>query len=136
MRWDNLTLSDESAQTALFGAGDVITRTFDTPEWDDLLRGAGPFGPEQGTGRLQDAVRVDRQPLPGMQPCVPKTYQRSISTRVAELTRRYGVGAAPPGQARRGPVRSIASASDSTARPSQAAAALTSPERADQLILL
>jgi DNA repair photolyase len=28
MRWDNLMLSDESA---LFGMGDVITRTFDTP---------------------------------------------------------------------------------------------------------
>src|SRR5262249_37902954 len=33
MRWDNLTLSDTSAQGALFGAGDVITRTFDTPEF-------------------------------------------------------------------------------------------------------
>jgi DNA repair photolyase len=33
MRWDNLTLSDDSAQDALFGAGDVITRTFDTPEF-------------------------------------------------------------------------------------------------------
>ncbi|HKS51473.1 MAG TPA: intein-containing Rv2578c family radical SAM protein [Pseudonocardiaceae bacterium] len=36
MRWDNLTLSDNSAacaQGALFGAGDVITRTFDTPEF-------------------------------------------------------------------------------------------------------
>jgi DNA repair photolyase len=33
MRWDNLTLSDESAQDALFGVGDVITRTFDTPEF-------------------------------------------------------------------------------------------------------
>jgi DNA repair photolyase len=36
MRWDNLTLSDDptdSAQEALFGAGDVITRTFDTPEF-------------------------------------------------------------------------------------------------------
>ncbi|MGH3998788.1 MAG: hypothetical protein ACRDTJ_15185, partial [Pseudonocardiaceae bacterium] len=33
MRWDNLTLSDESAQEALFGVGDVMTRTFDTPEF-------------------------------------------------------------------------------------------------------
>jgi DNA repair photolyase len=33
MRWDNLTLSDESAQDALFGVSDVITRTFDTPEF-------------------------------------------------------------------------------------------------------
>jgi hypothetical protein len=36
VRWDNLTLSDNSAasaQGALFGAGDVITRTFDTPEF-------------------------------------------------------------------------------------------------------
>ena len=33
MRWDNLTLSGDSAQDALFGAGDVITRTFDTPEF-------------------------------------------------------------------------------------------------------
>jgi len=33
MRWDNLTLSDESAQDALFGAGDVVTRTFDTPQF-------------------------------------------------------------------------------------------------------
>jgi hypothetical protein len=33
MRWDNLTLSDESAQDALFGVGDVMTRTFDTPEF-------------------------------------------------------------------------------------------------------
>jgi hypothetical protein len=33
MRWDNLTLSDQSAQDALFGVGDVITRTFDTPEF-------------------------------------------------------------------------------------------------------
>ena len=33
MRWDNLTLSDDSAQDALFGASDVITRTFDTPEF-------------------------------------------------------------------------------------------------------
>jgi DNA repair photolyase len=33
MRWDNLTLSDESARDALFGAGDVISRTFDTPEF-------------------------------------------------------------------------------------------------------
>jgi DNA repair photolyase len=33
MRWDNLTLSDTSAQDALFGAGDIITRTFDTPEF-------------------------------------------------------------------------------------------------------
>ncbi len=33
MRWDNLTLSDESAQDALFGADEVITRTFDTPEF-------------------------------------------------------------------------------------------------------
>lgn len=33
MRWDNLTLSDESAQDALFGVGDVISRTFDTPEF-------------------------------------------------------------------------------------------------------
>ncbi len=32
MRWDNLTLSD-SAQDALFGVGDVITRTFDTQEF-------------------------------------------------------------------------------------------------------
>lgn len=33
MRWDNLTLSEDSAQDALFGAGDVITRTIDTPEF-------------------------------------------------------------------------------------------------------
>ena len=33
MRWDNLTLSDESAQDTLFGVSDVITRTFDTPEF-------------------------------------------------------------------------------------------------------
>lgn len=33
MRWDNLTLSDDPAQDALFGASDVITRTFDTPEF-------------------------------------------------------------------------------------------------------
>ncbi len=43
MRWDNLRLSDESAQTVsnqtvsnqdgLFGVGDVMTRTFDTPEF-------------------------------------------------------------------------------------------------------
>jgi DNA repair photolyase len=33
MRWENLTLSDESAQGALFGVGDVVTRTFDTPEF-------------------------------------------------------------------------------------------------------
>ena len=36
MRWDNLTLSADpadSAQEALFGAGDIITRTFDTPEF-------------------------------------------------------------------------------------------------------
>ncbi len=33
MRWDNLRLSDEPAQDALFGAGDVVTRTFDTPEF-------------------------------------------------------------------------------------------------------
>ena len=33
MRWDNLTLSDESTQDALFGVGDVMTRTFDTPEF-------------------------------------------------------------------------------------------------------
>jgi DNA repair photolyase len=33
MRWDNLTLSDQSAQDALFGVGDVLTRTFDTPEF-------------------------------------------------------------------------------------------------------
>lgn len=33
MRWDNLTLSDDSARDALFGAGDIITRTFDTPEF-------------------------------------------------------------------------------------------------------
>jgi DNA repair photolyase len=33
VRWDNLTLSGDSAQDALFGAGDVITRTFDTPEF-------------------------------------------------------------------------------------------------------
>jgi DNA repair photolyase len=33
MRWDNLTLSDTSAQSALFEAGEVITRTFDTPEF-------------------------------------------------------------------------------------------------------
>ena len=31
MRWDNLTLSDQPAQDALFGVGDVVTRTFDTP---------------------------------------------------------------------------------------------------------
>jgi DNA repair photolyase len=31
MRWDNLTLSGQSAQDALFGVDDVITRTFDTP---------------------------------------------------------------------------------------------------------
>lgn len=33
MRWDNLTLSDDSAQDALFKAGEVVTRTFDTPEF-------------------------------------------------------------------------------------------------------
>jgi DNA repair photolyase len=33
MRWDHLTLSDDSAQDALFGVGDVLTRTFDTPEF-------------------------------------------------------------------------------------------------------
>ena len=33
MRWDNLTLSDESAQEALFGVDEVMTRTFDTPEF-------------------------------------------------------------------------------------------------------
>ncbi|MGH3803420.1 MAG: radical SAM protein, partial [Pseudonocardiaceae bacterium] len=33
MRWDNLTLSDQPAQDALFGVGDVSTRTFDTPEF-------------------------------------------------------------------------------------------------------
>lgn len=33
MRWDNLTLSDDSAQDALFEAGEVVTRTFDTPEF-------------------------------------------------------------------------------------------------------
>lgn len=36
MRWDNLTLSDESAQDALFGVSDVITRTFDTPEFHGM----------------------------------------------------------------------------------------------------
>lgn len=33
MRWDHLTLSDDSAQDALFGVGAVLTRTFDTPEF-------------------------------------------------------------------------------------------------------
>ncbi len=33
MRWDNLPLSAESAQDVLFGVGEVITRTFDTPEF-------------------------------------------------------------------------------------------------------
>jgi DNA repair photolyase len=33
MRWDNLALSGEPAQEALFGVGDVMTRTFDTPEF-------------------------------------------------------------------------------------------------------
>ncbi|MGH3788996.1 MAG: Rv2578c family radical SAM protein [Pseudonocardiaceae bacterium] len=33
MRWDNLTLSDESDQHALFGTDDVVKRTFDTPEF-------------------------------------------------------------------------------------------------------
>ncbi|MGH3607221.1 MAG: hypothetical protein ACRDRD_03925 [Pseudonocardiaceae bacterium] len=33
MRWDNLMLSDESAQDALFGVDDVISRTFDAPEF-------------------------------------------------------------------------------------------------------
>jgi DNA repair photolyase len=33
MRWDHLTLSDEQGQDALFGAGDVVTRTFATPEF-------------------------------------------------------------------------------------------------------
>jgi DNA repair photolyase len=33
MRWDNLTLSDTSAQGVLFEAGEVITRTFNTPEF-------------------------------------------------------------------------------------------------------
>ncbi len=33
MRWDNLTLSAEPAQEALFGVGEVMTRTFDTPDF-------------------------------------------------------------------------------------------------------
>ena len=33
MRWDNLTLSDDPTQEALFGVGEVRTRTFDTPEF-------------------------------------------------------------------------------------------------------
>ncbi|HEX4101687.1 MAG TPA: hypothetical protein VHY21_14285 [Pseudonocardiaceae bacterium] len=33
MRWDNLTLSDELAQDALFGVSDISTRIFDTPEF-------------------------------------------------------------------------------------------------------
>ncbi len=33
MRWDNLTLSDESDQHALFGADEVVKRTFNTPEF-------------------------------------------------------------------------------------------------------
>ena len=33
MRWDNLTLPDESVQDTLFGVSNVITRTFNTPEF-------------------------------------------------------------------------------------------------------
>ncbi|GAA3076763.1 hypothetical protein GCM10020254_20920 [Streptomyces goshikiensis] len=33
MRWDNLTDGTEERTGALFGAGSVVTRTFDTPEF-------------------------------------------------------------------------------------------------------
>jgi DNA repair photolyase len=82
----------------------------------------------------------------------PKAYQRSISVRVAELTRRYGVGAASPGEADRGPVRPTAArvgptsgkTSPKTAATSPKTAATSpkttvspkSPQRAEQLSLL
>lgn len=65
----------------------------------------------------------------------PKVYQRGISAQVAELARRYGVGGASAGAARRGRVRGTTSASDSAARPSRAVQA-KSPERPEQLTLL
>lgn len=36
MRWDNLTLSEESDPDALFGTGGIVTRTVDTPEFRGL----------------------------------------------------------------------------------------------------
>jgi DNA repair photolyase len=65
----------------------------------------------------------------------PKAYQHSVSARVAELARRYGVGAAPAGETRHGPVRRTASGSDSRARPSRAVSP-KSPELPEQLTLL
>jgi DNA repair photolyase len=56
MRWDNLTLSDQSAQDALFGEGDVITRTFDTPEFRGMtfyeVRARSILNKVPGTSRM------------------------------------------------------------------------------------
>jgi DNA repair photolyase len=56
MRWDNLTLSDQSARDALFGEGDVITRTFDTPEFRGMtfyeVRARSILNKVPGTSRM------------------------------------------------------------------------------------
>jgi DNA repair photolyase len=56
MRWDNLTLSGQSAQDALFGEGNVITRTFDTPEFRGMtfyeVRARSILNKVPGTSRM------------------------------------------------------------------------------------
>ncbi len=67
----------------------------------------------------------------------PKAYQRSIAERVAELSRHHGVGAASPGETRRGLVRRTARAGSSPAvRSSKTAGSPRSPEWAEQPTLL
>ncbi|MGH3765389.1 MAG: LAGLIDADG family homing endonuclease, partial [Pseudonocardiaceae bacterium] len=62
----------------------------------------------------------------------PKTYQRGICARVAELTRRYGVGAVSSGEARRRPV----GRAGVRAGPTSAAVGPKIAESAEQLTLL
>ncbi|MGH3669221.1 MAG: Rv2578c family radical SAM protein, partial [Pseudonocardiaceae bacterium] len=62
----------------------------------------------------------------------PKTYQRSISAQVAELARRYDIGATRPGDSRRQPVRRTAA----RAGPTPAGALLRANSQSEQLTLL
>ncbi|HET9253786.1 MAG TPA: LAGLIDADG family homing endonuclease, partial [Pseudonocardiaceae bacterium] len=63
MRWDNLTLSGTSAQDALFGAGEVITRTFDTPEFRGMtfyeVRARSVLNKVPGSSRMPFAWTVN-----------------------------------------------------------------------------
>ena len=69
MRWDNLaenTRGDRGRRALRRGRGDHPHLRHPRVPGHHLPRDPGPLDREPGAGRLPDAVRVDREPVPGL----------------------------------------------------------------------